>query len=317
MRLVFVVNGSASSVTARTRVLVRRALAAEHEVDEIVTVRRNNATAIATGAANDGVEVVVGFGGDGTINELANGLLGTATALAVLPGGSTNVFARAIGTPDDPLTAAAHVLAGLRAGRIHRVGLGTVNGRVFTFHIGMGLDAAVVERVDERAGMKRWAGHPLYVWSALRTWSTVDRRTPLLRIELEDGEIIDDARFAVVLNTDPYTYLGSRPLHLAPAATLDRGLSLVALTSLRPSTLVPVIASALGSGRGVRRRRDVITRDDLTSLVVRGHRPFPHQVDGDPLGETRGLELRHRPQAMSLVLPVAPDEPLVTGVCRH
>ncbi|MEM8904730.1 MAG: diacylglycerol kinase family protein [Actinomycetota bacterium] len=306
MRLLLVVNESASSVTARTRVIVRRALAAEHDVEEVATVRRNNATAIAMGAVHDGVDVVVGLGGDGTVNELANGLIGTDTALGVLPGGSTNVFARSIGTPDDPVEAAGHLLGGLRAGTVERIGLGTVDGRVFTFHTGLGFDAAVVEAVEARAKMKRYAGHPYYLWCTLTTWRNTDRREPLLRVELPDGEVIDDARFAVVLNTDPYTYLGSRPLHLAEEATLDRGLALVALRSLDARTLLGVAASALGTGARLRRHRSVVHRTDLERLIVRGHREFPHQVDGDPLGSTRHLELVHRPRSLSLVRPVAP-----------
>lgn len=307
MRLLLVVNRSASSVSARTRVLVRRALAQEHEVDEAVTVRRNNATAIATGAAHDGVDVVVGLGGDGTVNELANGLIDTDTALGVLPGGSTNVFARSIGTPDDPLVATERLLAGLRSSAIERIGLGTVGSRVFTFHIGLGFDAAVVEAVEARSKMKRYAGHPYYLWCTAATWRRFERREPLLRIELGDGEVIDDARFAIVLNTDPYTYLGSRPVRLAPEATLQRGLVLVALRSLDARTLLPVVASALGQGKRLRRNRNVVMRTDLERLVVRGHRPFPHQVDGDPLGPTRALELAHRPAALSLVRPRSPN----------
>lgn len=306
MRLLLVVNRSASSVSARTRVQVRRALGEEHDVEEVATVRRNNATAIATGAAHEGIDVVVGLGGDGTVNELANGLIGTDTALGVLPGGSTNVFARSIGTPDDPLQATDHLLAGLRAGAVERIGLGTVGGRVFTFHIGLGFDAAVVEQVEARAKMKRYAGHPYYLWCALSTWRRFDRREPLLRIELPDGEVIDDARFAVVLNTDPYTYLGSRPLRLAEEATLDRGLVLVALRSLDARTVLSVAASALGRGTRLRRHRKVVVRTDLERLVVRGHRPFPHQVDGDPLGPARSLELTHRPDSLSLVRPREP-----------
>ncbi|MEM9033573.1 MAG: diacylglycerol kinase family protein [Actinomycetota bacterium] len=306
MRLLLVVNRSASSVSARTRVLVRRALAEEHEVEEVATVRRNNATAIATGAAHDGVDVVVGLGGDGTVNELANGLIDTDTALGVLPGGSTNVFARSIGTPDDPLAATEHLLAGLRAGAIERIGLGTVGSRVFTFHIGLGFDAAVVEQVEARSKMKRYAGHPYYLWCTASTWRRFDRTEPLLRIELPGGEVIDDARFAVVLNTDPYTYLGSRPVRLAPEATLRRGLVLVALRSLDARTLLPVVASALGRGTRLRKHRHVVVRTDLERLVVRGHRPFPHQVDGDPLGPTRHLELAHRPDSLSMIRPQTP-----------
>src|SRR5688572_24452736 len=170
MKVLLVVNSSASSVTARGRVVIRKALSADHDVTLVETSRRGHATRLALGAAKEGVDVVAVLGGDGTLNEAANGLAGTGTALAALPGGSTNVFARTIGLPNDPIEATGALLGGLAAGRIEPVGLGSVNGRYFLFHVGLGFDAAVVEQVERRAQLKRWAGHPLFVFSAFTTW---------------------------------------------------------------------------------------------------------------------------------------------------
>ncbi len=170
MRLLLIVNSSASSVTPRGRVVIQKALSADHDVTVAETSRRGHATRLAQGAARDGVDVVVVLGGDGTLNEAANGLAGTETALPPLPGGSTNVFARTIGLPNDPIEATGALLDGLAAGRIEAVGLGSVNGRYFLFHVGLGFDAAVVEQVERRAQLKRWAGHPLFVFSAFTTW---------------------------------------------------------------------------------------------------------------------------------------------------
>ena len=170
MKVLLIVNSSASSVTPRGRVVIQKALSADHDVTLAETSRRNHAARLAQGAAREGVDVVAVLGGDGTMNEAANGLAGTDTALAPLPGGSTNVFARTIGLPNDPIEATGALLAGLAAGRIERVGLGSVNGRYFLFHAGLGFDAAVVEQVERRAQLKRWAGHPLFVFSAFTTW---------------------------------------------------------------------------------------------------------------------------------------------------
>src|SRR5688572_13091931 len=168
-RVLLLCNPSASSVTPRARVVIQAALSAEADVTVAETGRRGHATRLAQGAAADGVDVVVVLGGDGTLNEAANGLAGSATALAPLPGGSTNVFARTIGLPDDPVAATSAILDALAGGSIRRVGLGSVNGRYFLFHVGMGFDAAVVQQVERRSSLKRYASHPLFVYAAVDT----------------------------------------------------------------------------------------------------------------------------------------------------
>ncbi len=304
VRLLLLVNSSASSVTARTRVIIQKLLKRDHDVEVAETGRRGHAMALARGAANRGVDVIVALGGDGTVNEAANGAAGTATALGVLPGGSTNVMARTLGLPDDPVEAATVVAGALAAGEVQRVGLGAVNGRYFVFHAGLGFDAAVVEQVERRSGLKRYAGHPLFVWAAVRTWSRhYDHRRPRMRVDHPDGTSVDNSRFVVVLNTDPYTYLGSRGLRLDPAATMERGLSSVAVRSLAPVPLLRMVASALGSGRYLRRSRHVERHHDLRGLDVHGYGPFPYQVDGDFLGETDHLRFEWRPDVLSLVRP--------------
>src|SRR6187399_1135292 len=131
MKVLLLVNSSASSVTARSRVVIRKALAADHEVTLAETSRRGHATRLAQGAAAVGTDVVVVLGGDGTLNEAANGLAGTSCALGVLPGGSTNVFARTLGLPNDPIAAVHLLTAGLALGQVEPIGLGRVNGRYF------------------------------------------------------------------------------------------------------------------------------------------------------------------------------------------
>jgi diacylglycerol kinase family enzyme len=143
-RVLLLVNSSASSVTPRGKVVIQKALSADHDVTLAETNRRNHASRLAQGAAKEGYDVVVALGGDGTLNEAANGLAGTKTALAALPGGSTNVFARTIGLPNDPIEATAALLDGMAAEKIEEIGLGRVNGRYFLFHVGIGFDAAVV-----------------------------------------------------------------------------------------------------------------------------------------------------------------------------
>lgn len=285
--------------------MIQKALAADHEVEVAETSRRGHAARLARGAAAAGTEVVVALGGDGTLNEAANGLVGTETALAPLPGGSTNVFARTIGLPNDPIEATGALLDSLAAGSIRPVGLGSVNGRYFLFHVGIGFDAAVVEQVERRGTLKRWAGHPLFLYAAFDTWLRhYDRSRPRFSVHHADGTVVDDGYFAICMNTDPYTYLGNRPLHLAPRATLDAALSMVTLRTLRLLPVGRAIVSALLSGSGLVPGRHLDVRHDLPDLVVHGHGPVPYQVDGDFLGVLDELRIRHEPDALRLVLPV-------------
>src|SRR4051794_17614783 len=182
---------------------------------------------LSRSAAREGVEVIVALGGDGTLNEVANGIAGTDTALAPLPGGSTNVFARTIGLPNDPIEATGLLLDALARDRIERVGLGSVNGRYFLFHVGLGFDAAVVRQVERRDWLKRYAGHPLFIYAAFTTWLRhFDRSHPRFTLEYPDGGTVD-GYFGLCMNSNPYTFLGNRPLDVLPEATLDRGLGVI------------------------------------------------------------------------------------------
>jgi diacylglycerol kinase family enzyme len=304
VKVLLLVNASASAVTAHARVVIQKALAADHEVKVAETSRRGHAARLAQGAAATGTDVVVVLGGDGTLNEAANGLAGSTTALGVLPGGSTNVFARTIGMGNDPIEATAQLVAALASGSRRRIGLGSANGRYFLFHVGMGFDAAVVEQVEKRGALKRYAGHPLFVWAAVVTWMRhYDHSRPRFAVRFADGGLVDDGYFAICLKTNPYTYLGNRPFMIGKEASLDSRLVMITFRSLRLTTLVGAAASALRSGRRLRRDRMVDQRSDLDTVTVSGHGPFPYQLDGDYLGEVDQLVLRYEPDALELVMP--------------
>lgn len=325
MKILLVVNPSASGVTARGRVVIQNALSADHDLTVAETKRRGHATRLAQGAAATGVEVVVALGGDGTVNEVTNGLARTRTALGVLPGGSTNVFARTLGLTNEPVDASTQLLDALARSSIRRIGLGNVNGRFFCFHVGMGFDAAVVAQVERHAQLKRWLGHPLFIWAAIDTWARkFDREKPYFRVELPGevgaGDTAEplpyaassaqprpgpgiDGFFAVAMNTDPYTFLGPRPLSLVPEATIDDPLALVTLTSLGLMETFRAVGAAMKGGQRLRNRPNVEIRTDLHHFIVRGHRPFPWQVDGDHLGDADVLEFRWEPKVLDLVVP--------------
>ena len=302
MRVLLIVNEAASSVTARGRVVIQKALSADHEVTLATTARRGHATRLAQGAARAGTDAVVVLGGDGTLNEAANGLAGSTTALGVLPGGSTNVFARTIGMTNDPIEATGELLTAMGQPAT-RIGLGSVNGRYFLFHVGIGFDAAVVEQVERRSGFKRWAGHPLFVYASFATWFRhYDRTRPRFSVASPNRQPAD-GYFAIALNTNPYTFLGNRRFDVAPEATFERGLVVVTFKDLRFSTLVTAAASALASGRRVRHHPRLDRRTDLESCTITAYGEVPYQVDGDYLGPAKVLEFRHEPECLDLFLP--------------
>ncbi|MFV2039438.1 MAG: diacylglycerol kinase family protein [Acidimicrobiales bacterium] len=304
MKILLVANPSASSVTPRTQVVIQKALAADHHLVLAETNRRGHAARLSQDAAMKNMDMVVVLGGDGTVNEAANGLAGTDTALATLPGGSTNVFARTLGLPDDAVEATGVLLDTIDRGAIHPVGLGSVNGRYFLFHAGLGFDAAVVAEVEKRGQLKRYASHALFVYSAVDTWLRhYDRRKPAFSVRFSDGNIVADGKFGVCLNTNPYTYLGSRPLNLAPEATLDRGLVMITMTSLGLIRMTRLATGALRGSDVLRTAKSVDYRTDLTEFWIEGHRPFPYQVDGDYLGEVSTLHFRHEPDILRLLVP--------------
>ena len=302
MRLLLVVNSFASSVTARNTVVVHQQLARHHDVQVVETNRRGHATRFAQDAARRGLDVVVAFGGDGTLNEVATGVAGSDTALAVLPGGSTNVFARTLGMPNDPAAAVKQLAEALDAGRMKPIGLGNCNGRYFCFHTGVGFDAAVVRTVERRAALKRYLGHPLFVGAALQTWAFgYGRKNPHFSVRIGETAPIE-GYFSIVMNTNPYTFLGKKPLNLSPTANLDAGLSVITFTSISAVTLLGSLGKALLRD-GIEATKHVTVHENVPALSIDNDRPFPFQLDGDYLGETNELRFTHVPNAVQLVLP--------------
>jgi diacylglycerol kinase family enzyme len=302
-RVRLIVNPASSAVTNRVRDVTRHALAS-FDLTEVETARRDHATDLAREAAAEGVDVVVVLGGDGTVNEAANGLLDTGTALATLPGGSTNVFARTLGMAPKAAAAAPQLTAALGRRSTRRIGTGSANGRAFLFHAGVGFDAAVVAQVEQHASLKRTIGQGIFVYAAFATWFRhYDHSRPQFSLELPDGTRVDEGYFTICLLTNPYTFLGPRPLNVAPGATGEAGLTAVTLRTLRVGSLLSVVGKALGTGDGVARHRDTDVRRDLPSLTIRAYDRVPLQVDGDYLGEVTEVELRHQPDRLTVVVP--------------
>jgi diacylglycerol kinase family enzyme len=308
VRLRLIVNPIASSMSERRLQFVQATLAAGHTIDVVTTSARDHARELARDAADDGVDVVVVAAGDGTLNEAANGLVGTETALAPVPGGSTNVFARAIGYGNRLERAAERLLVALDRGSIHRVGVGAANGRHFLFHLGAGFDAAVVARIEARPRVKRYAAHPAFAVATVRTLRRgYDRVNPIVRVRLPDGSQ-HESFFTVVSNVAPYTYVGPRRMLLTRDASLERALALTSLTRFTVVDVANTFSSTVAGAARLARDPTVVQRADLESLRLTaigagaGER-FPWQVDGDYLGEVDRLSIEYQPDCLTVVVP--------------
>ncbi|MFM7069109.1 MAG: diacylglycerol/lipid kinase family protein, partial [Actinomycetes bacterium] len=288
----------------------RRVLSEVGDVYIAETRRRGHATALARAAARNGTDCVVVLGGDGTLNEVATALSGTDTAVAALPGGSTNVFARTLGMPENWVDADRLIAAAINAGSVRPIGLGEANGRFFCFHVGAGWDAALVARVERRAELKRYAGHALFTAAGIRTFfGGYDRTQPHFGVTFPgagaDGSdiVVPDGYFTVVMNSDPYTYVGKRPFTVAPGATLDQPFSVITLRSMRVRAFVPLMFDALADRSGISSNDNVHVVHGVSEVILHRTTSMPFQVDGDYLGEAETLHFRHHPDAVRLVWP--------------
>jgi diacylglycerol kinase family enzyme len=305
--VLLLLNPAASSYSEHARNMVERRLGAVHDVAVQETEKRGHAADLAASAARDGVDVVAVLAGDGTLNEAAVGLAATTTALAALPGGSTNVFARTLGIAYDPVRAVDALLASLAAGSFLRIGLGIANGRHFLFHLGAGFDAAVVSEIEERPEVKRYLAHPAFAIATVDTWlRRYDRRTRIRAdiIGSDDSSTrVGEGPFAVVSNSDPYTYVIRRPIRIARQAALDRPLALTLVRTLRAWVMIRAAASSVARGRFVTTAPEIVQVADVDRLCLEADRPFPWQVDGEYLGETDHLDIHYEADTLTLVVP--------------
>ena len=307
--------------TARQRDVLVHALAADAKLEVEETANRGHAAALACRAMRDGVDVVVALGGDGTVNEVVNGLLTDGLhpqvpALGVVPGGSTNVFARALGLPNDPIEATSVLIDAMATGRSRRIGLGLADDRYFLFTAGLGYDAAVVGKVEAHRRRGKTSTHALYVRTAVRTFFAQNRRQPAIRLELPDGTAIDQLYMALVNNCDPWTFLGNRPVSPTPQASFDTGLDVYARTRMgvpgvlwsasrmtRRRPAEPAVGSA-GTGTAPlsasRQALGALVVHDLADFGLSAAKPLPFQVDGDALDKREYVRFREIPEALEV-----------------
>jgi len=317
LRLTLIANPFASSFSARRVRVIERALNSLGKLEIEKTQERGHAIEIAKKAAENEVDVVVVLAGDGTLNEAAQGVMHSNTALAPLPGGSTNVFARAIGYSNDAIEALGELIPAIEESSFSTIGVGTINERVFLFNAGLGLDAEVIARVERNAKIKKVAAQPFTLTTAIQTYvKDFDRKKQQMSVNLDgdldgvrmlssDPSVFSEANMVVVSNLSPWTYFGNREVILAPTAKIENALTITAIRALSPFKLIRIAASAVGRHKTVMHHKDIAHCDDVDSAVVEAlHVAIPYQVDGDYLGSTMKAEISYVPSSLKIVVPL-------------
>ena len=305
MRVLVVTNPRATAMSDREQDVLAHALASDATLEVVETENRGHAAALACRAMRNGTDVVVALGGDGTVNEVINGLLTDGVhpdvpALGVVPAGSTNVFVRALGLPNNPIEATGWLLAGLRSGARRSVSMGLADDRYFCFAAGLGFDAAVVHEVERRRRLGKRSTHVLYARAGVREFFRAERRRPMLHLELPDGTRYDDVHFALVTNTQPWTYVGDHPLRPTPDVSFDNGLAVYGRRSMRAAGILLSVARMSGDRPRIGRFGAHVAHD-LDHLTLIADEPLPFQVDGDALDPREKVTFRHVPDAIQVV----------------
>lgn len=294
-------NPRAGSVSPRTRDVIARALSADFKLDIVETARRDHAQVLARDAVSAGFGAVVALGGDGTVNEVAQGIACTDVALGILPGGTTNVMARSIGIPSDPVEATSFLGARLRSRSRKRINLGRFGDRFFLFSCGVGLDAEVVRRVEADPRRYQSGREWRFLKHALEAGATTYRSTvPKMNVSIE-GEAPFEALFAICCNSRPLTFFKKMPMDVCPDARLDGGLDLFALAKVRLPTIPRIIWSTYVS-RTHPGWRNARYWHDRKSATFEMHEPLPVQVDGDYVGRHQQGNIELVPAALDLFL---------------
>lgn len=301
MRALLLYNPTATTTNPRVRDTIAHRLSEATDLEVAPTKQRDHASYLAAGAAHEGMDVVVALGGDGTVNEAIQGLARTATALAIIPGGSTNVWARSLGLPNDPESATEHLVTLLDEGHHRTVNLGTANGRYFCFAAGYGFDAAAVREVERRHRLKHTVRQASFVWGGLvALLRRYDPRGTDITVHTTAGASLAGCKAAVCCNSRPYTFLGPWAADLCPKADLDTDLDVTALTRLSLPVLLRLAHTALG-GRDVATLPGTHLWHDQAEVTLTSPEPLPVQVDGDYVGDETLVTLSSARQVLRVV----------------
>jgi diacylglycerol kinase family enzyme len=294
--------------------LAVRSLAGLVDLDVERTQYRGHARELAAATR---AELIIVLGGDGSINEVVNGVMdirgqdgagpggdgstGGPPLIAVIPGGGANVLARALGLPVDAAAAIRRVREVIAAGRYRTIGLGLAGDRYFTFSAGLGMDAETVREVERLRAAGRRESTPLFLRTMMRQYYSTDRRRPALTLERDGQPPISDLFLTIITNRSPWTYFRDRPLLPVPNPDFNSGLDVLALRRIRLTTIFSAVGQMLYIRSRPPRGRDMSSVLGSESLTVRSARPIAFQVDGEYLGETKAVKFQFVPHALRVV----------------
>jgi diacylglycerol kinase family enzyme len=303
-----VVNPKATTTNDVTRDVLISALADKFHLEVVTTTHRGHAQELGVQARVEGMDCILTLGGDGTVHEVVNGLLadGPHPALPVLgtvPGGSANVFARALGFPQDAVESTGLLLRAMREGTTRTIGLGRFDDRYFTFTAGLGIDAEIMARMESARAEGKSASPTRYLATTLRQFFTgTNRKEAALVLHREGQEQVAGVFLAIVQNTSPWTYLGAHPINPSPKASFETGLDLWATKSLKvPQALRLGTRMVFSRDRGS--PKAIVAWHDLDEFRIAALRPTPMQVDGEVIGDVTDVTFRSVPRALRVYVP--------------
>jgi diacylglycerol kinase family enzyme len=310
MRALLVANTFATTTDDTIQAQVVKELTEHLDLTVVNTSARNDAIDIAKTAQQQGFELVIGLGGDGTVNEIANGLLldgpnPDGPLLAAIPGGNGNVFARNMGLSENPLVATNQILNALEAKQFKSIGVGKIAtnniSRWFLFNAGIGLDAAVLAEMESRRADGKLVSDASYAALALKElFAKTDRKHASLSLVSSSGEVFRDAHFALIVNLAPWAYLGSKPLNPLPLASHETALDVYAPTSLSMRAILALVRRAV-AGKSAENGKHAIALIDQSRVHIQAELPMWIQVDGDVVTQSTELTATHVPNALRVL----------------
>ncbi len=317
MRGLLVVNPRATTTSPRVIDVIVHALSDQLDLDVTVTTHQGHGMMLGESALELGLDIVVTLGGDGVVNEVVNGMLSRGPGpavplLATVPGGSGNVFARTLGLPNDPVEATGILLDRIREGASRTIGIGRANDRWFLANAGIGLDAEIIAAMERHRKAGRTATPQRYLSTTLmQFFRGTNRKEPALTLTRHTGpdvpvdravERVEGLFLAVVQNTSPWTFYGSRPINPCPEASFDTGLDVFSLRRMRvPTALVATRRLLTGSTSGGDARGGILVWHDQPAFTLTAQRPMELQIDGEGMGPTTEVVFTAHPDALRVV----------------
>jgi diacylglycerol kinase family enzyme len=310
VRAVLITNPFATTSGGWAKDVIVRSLEAQFDLEIKFTEYRMHAAEIAKQARADIFDAVITLGGDGTINEVINGLLDLDVRdlpqplLAPIPGGLANVFPRSLGFSSDAVLATGQVIEAIEQQHCEYIPLGKMNDRWFAFNAGLGLDAGIVSTMEALRAEGKKASPSTYLLASLKHYfQEADTKHPHLTVENFDGQKIEDVFMAIVQNTSPWIYIGSVALDFSPDASYKKQLDAVALTALSPTSIATYITEAAARVPTDKRSNSVWLKD-TPKLIITSDEPIPAQVDGDLVGDLTKAEFTHHPDVLRVAIPI-------------